>query len=208
MPKDTFLNLPEDKRRLIEYVALDEFAEFGFDNASINRIVTAAGIAKGSFYQYFEDKADLFKHILVVVEQKKAEYISPVMLNPADHDFFTLLEELYRSGLVFAKDHPKVSKIGFEVYKNQTNPLFEEIFKESRRLGYAFYVSLLDMGITRREIDPEIDKPFIIHMLMQLQLASIDFYLQNNEQGLWDDDIMPTIHLMINFIKNGIQRQK
>lgn len=208
MPKDTFLNLPEEKRRLIEDVALDEFAEYGFDKASINRIVKTAGIAKGSFYQYFEDKADLFKHILVVVEQKKAEYISPMILNPADHDFFTLLEELYRSGLVFAEDHPKVSKIGFEVYNNQTNPLFEEIFQESRRLGYAFYVSLLDMGITRGEIDPEIDKPFTIHMLMQLQLASIDFYLQNNEQGLWDDNIMPTIHLMINFIKNGIQRQK
>jgi AcrR family transcriptional regulator len=207
MPKDTFLNLPEEKRRLIEDVALDEFAEYGFDKASINRIVKTAGIAKGSFYQYFEDKADLFKHILVVVEQKKAEYISPMILNPADHDFFTLLEELYRSGLVFAEDHPKVSKIGFEVYNNQTNPLFEEIFQESRRLGYAFYVSLLDMGITRGEIDPEIDKPFTIHMLMQLQLASIDFYLQNNEQGLWDDNIMPTIHLMINFIKNGIQRQ-
>jgi AcrR family transcriptional regulator len=208
MPKDTFLNLPEGKRRLIEDVALDVFAEFGFDNASINRIVTAAGIAKGSFYQYFEDKADLFKHIMVVVGIKKAAYISPVMLNPDDHDFFTLLEELNRSGLAFAKDHPKINKIGFEVYKNQSNQLFDEIYQESRVSGYDFMTPLIDTAIARGEVDPDIDKPFIIHMLLKMQLASIDFYLQNHDQGLVDDDIMPTIHLMINFIKNGIQRQK
>jgi AcrR family transcriptional regulator len=208
MPKETFLNLPEGKRRLIEDIALDEFAECGFNNASINRIVKTAGIAKGSFYQYFEDKADLFKHIMAVIGGKKAQYISPVMLNPADHDFFTLLEELYRSGLAFAKDHPKESKIGFEVYKNQINPLFDKIFQENRVSGYAFMAPLIDTAITRGEIDPDLDKPFIIHMLLQMQLASIDFYLQNHEQGLVDDDIMPTIHLMINFIKNGIQRRK
>jgi len=208
MPKDTFFNLPEAKRQLIEEVGLVEFAEFGFYNASINRIVAAARIAKGSFYQYFEDKADIFMHIITVVGEMKRGYISPVILNPVDHDFFTLLEELYRSGLAFAKDHPKASKVGFEVYKNQTNPLFHEIFQESRRLGYAFLAHLIDTAIAQGEIDPDIDKPFIIHMLLQIQVASINFYLQNKEQGLFDDDIMPTIHLMLNFIKNGIKRQK
>ncbi|NIV34346.1 MAG: TetR family transcriptional regulator, partial [Anaerolineae bacterium] len=50
MPKDTFFNLPEDKRALICKVALEEFGEYAFDQASINRIVAKAGIAKGSFY--------------------------------------------------------------------------------------------------------------------------------------------------------------
>jgi len=204
MPKDTFLNLPEGKRRLIENVALDEFAEFGFDNASINRIVSTAGIAKGSFYQYFEDKADLFKYVIVVIGQKKAEYISHVMLNPCDHDFFTLLEELYRSGLAFAKDHPKLNNIGFEVYKNQEKKLFDKIYQESRDIGYTFFAPLIDTAIARGEIDQDIDKPFIIHMLLEMQVASINFYLKKHEQGLVDDDIMPTIHLMLNFIKNGI----
>ena len=204
MPKDTFLNLPEEKRRLIEDVALDEFAEFGFDNASINRIVATAGIAKGSFYQYFEDKADVFIHIVAVVGQKKVEYISPVLLNPEDHDFFTLLEELYRSGLAFAKDHPQASKVGFEIYNNQSNQLLGDLFQENRRSGYAFFAPLIDKAIARGEIDPDMDKPFIIHMLLQMQVDSINFYLQNSEQGSLDDDIMPTIHLMLNFIKNGI----
>ena len=47
MPKETFLNLPDQKRQMIEDAAIDEFAAWGYDNASITRIVEACQIAKG-----------------------------------------------------------------------------------------------------------------------------------------------------------------
>jgi len=56
MPKQTFFNLSPDKRGTIEQAALDEFTAYGFDNSNMNRIVAQSRIAKGSFYQYFEDK--------------------------------------------------------------------------------------------------------------------------------------------------------
>ena len=67
MPKETFFNLPEDKRTLICQVAIDEFAAHSFDRVSINRIVARSGIAKGSFYQYFENKHDLFLYLLQLI---------------------------------------------------------------------------------------------------------------------------------------------
>ena len=54
--------------------AVEEFAEYGLENASTNRIVKNSGIAKGSFYQYFEDKQDVFMHLLDVIEQKEMEF--------------------------------------------------------------------------------------------------------------------------------------
>ncbi|MBA7547176.1 hypothetical protein ES705_39579 [subsurface metagenome] len=45
---------------------MDEFAEYGFDLASIQRVIRKAGIPRGSFYQYFEDK---------MIEQVKRTYI-------------------------------------------------------------------------------------------------------------------------------------
>ena len=210
MPKETFLNLPKKKRRLIEEVALSEFADFGFEKASINRIVTGANIAKGSFYQYFEDKSDVFGHILQLVGTMKLDYISPVLHNPADVDFFTFLEELYRSGLAFAKDHVQAARVAFEVYKNRTNPLFEDMYLESQRQGIAFYAPLIDRSIKKGELDPNINKTFVIHMLIYLQVASFDYYLENeatnpHNDSPWAGDIMPTINLMINFVKKGIQ---
>ena len=71
MPKDTFFNLPGDKRTLICDVAIDEFADHPFDQASVNRIVAKSGIAKGSFYQYFEDKEDLFLYIIQRIAEEK-----------------------------------------------------------------------------------------------------------------------------------------
>ena len=67
MPKQTFLNLPEEKRNTIITAAINEFAEYGLENASTNRIVANSGISKGSFYQYFEDKQDVFMYLLTVV---------------------------------------------------------------------------------------------------------------------------------------------
>ncbi len=213
MPKDTFYNLTEDKRHLIETTALDEFAAYGFDKASINRIVDAAGIAKGSFYQYFVDKGDLYKHIIVRIEEEKLKYITPVMQNPSDQDFFTLLGEIFRVGLAFAKENPKAGKVSFEVYKNQTHPLFQEIYQEAMVGGIAYYGSLLDLAISHGEIDPDIDKKFISHLLIRLQVASFDYFFAEGNEGdsdpeKWADNIMPTVKKMIDFIRCGIQSQQ
>ena len=46
MPKQTFLNLPEEKRETIINAAVEEFAEYGLENASTNRIVKTAALQK------------------------------------------------------------------------------------------------------------------------------------------------------------------
>lgn len=64
MPKDTFLNLSEDKKNKIINAAKKEFARVPIEEASIKNIVEEAEIARGSFYQYFESKEDLLKYML------------------------------------------------------------------------------------------------------------------------------------------------
>ena len=60
MPTDTFFRLPEEKRTRILEGAWSEFTAVPYAEASINRIVQTSRIPRGSFYQYFEDKNDLF----------------------------------------------------------------------------------------------------------------------------------------------------
>ena len=56
MPTRRYTNLdPETKSKLLE-ASIDEFAEKGYNDASLNAIIKAAGISKGSLYYYFEDK--------------------------------------------------------------------------------------------------------------------------------------------------------
>ncbi len=209
MPKDTFLNLPEKKRLLIEEAAIDEFAAWGFDNASINRIVADCQIAKGSFYQYFEDKKDLFNYLMTRISQKKLDYISPVMLNPQAHDFFTLLQELYRSGLEFAKQNPKAALVGNRVYKNQEHPVYQEVFKDGKDAGKAYYDQLITLAIARGEIRSDIDMDFVIHILMSLNVSTFEYYFDAIKGADFNmaevgEDVMDTVNLFIDFIKHGI----
>ncbi|XCP86136.1 TetR/AcrR family transcriptional regulator [Roseburia hominis] len=64
MPKKTFFNLSESKRNHIIDVAMDEFAKAPYQNISINHLIKCIGIPTGSFYQYFEDKKDLYFYIV------------------------------------------------------------------------------------------------------------------------------------------------
>ena len=59
MPTETFLHLPEEKRKRITDAAIQEFSRVPLEEASIANIVKNAEIPRGSFYQYFDDKVDL-----------------------------------------------------------------------------------------------------------------------------------------------------
>ena len=64
MPTQTFYRLPEEKRTRLTEAAWKEFMSTRFEDVSINRIVHDAQIPRGSFYQYFEDKTDIFLYLL------------------------------------------------------------------------------------------------------------------------------------------------
>lgn len=60
MIKKTFYNLPETKRERIYQAIKTEFNRVPLDKISINSIIKEANISRGSFYQYVDDKGDLY----------------------------------------------------------------------------------------------------------------------------------------------------
>ena len=64
MPTSTFFRLPEEKRKRLTEAAWEEFTRVNFAAASINKIIQEARIPRGSFYQYFADKEELFRYLL------------------------------------------------------------------------------------------------------------------------------------------------
>ena len=64
MISPTFQNLKEDKKDRIIDAALAEFAARPFNEASITNIVKNADISRGSFYQYFGNKENIYKYLV------------------------------------------------------------------------------------------------------------------------------------------------
>jgi AcrR family transcriptional regulator len=54
---------PERRQQLL-HVARDVFAKRGYHAAKIDDIVVAAGVARGTFYLYFDDKRAIFEEIV------------------------------------------------------------------------------------------------------------------------------------------------
>ena len=64
MPTSTFFNLRPEKQERLLTAAAREFAAQPFHEASINSMIRAAGIPRGSFYVYFRDKEELFQYLV------------------------------------------------------------------------------------------------------------------------------------------------
>ena len=69
------------KHRLV-YCAKRAFASKGYYSTSISQIVQEAGIARGTFYQYFDNKLHIFENILDSFLQDLQDCIRPIALGP------------------------------------------------------------------------------------------------------------------------------
>lgn len=85
MPKQTFFNLKDEKQRRIIAAARREFSHHPLYESSINNIIKEAKIPRGSFYQYFEDIADLYGYYFsLILEDIQARLIDEVRQNHGD----------------------------------------------------------------------------------------------------------------------------
>lgn len=91
MSFERFDKLPDEKRKRILEAAKDEFLNSMYEKASINKIIQAAGISRGSFYTYFEDKQDLLECVMFEYCRKWVGFFQEVMKRESN-DFWRAAE--------------------------------------------------------------------------------------------------------------------
>ena len=127
MPKSTFYNLSEDKKQKIEEAIKEEFSKHSANKVSISNIIEKAGIPRGSFYQYFEDKDDALKYIInkfIEVENKEIEEL----LIKNEGDIFQTSVDIFE--YILGKNSDKKERILckniIEELKNENTNMFEK----------------------------------------------------------------------------------
>ncbi|MGB8984927.1 MAG: TetR/AcrR family transcriptional regulator [Anaerolineales bacterium] len=177
MPKQTFLNLPSEKRETVLNAAVDEFAEYGLENASTNRIVKNSGIAKGSFYQYFEDKQDVFLYLLSEMERAEMEFFKDK--HPPDHnmDTFQYFRWLVKTGMEFGLAHPRRVQAAWRVLIGD-GLYYGKNFAAYRQKTTQALTALIQQAIERGEVDPSVDVELAV-MIMETWSNAITAYVLN-----------------------------
>ncbi len=142
--KSTFNNLPAAKRALILREAVREFADHGFRQASVNRIVERTGIAKGSLYQYFDNKEGLFLYVFGCFAESIKETVRAS--GAEDGDFFTSLAQVMRAGEAFVAGHPDYFRLYLKLAGDDDIPHRAQLMGMLRLFPAEYFAPLLVQG--------------------------------------------------------------
>lgn len=91
MPTETFFRLPQQKRERLMRAVNAELARVPFSALSINRIIREADISRGSYYQYFRDRDDLYEYLLAGYRACMQQSAEQTLLNQRGDVFLTVL---------------------------------------------------------------------------------------------------------------------
>jgi len=130
-----FNNLNSEKQAEIINAAIKEFVNNGYEKASTNEIVKKANISKGSLFNYFNNKRDLYLYLIehsIQVIEKFYEQI-----DVSETDLFKRIEDIGLQKLYFHQKFPHVfdflaSSIQEEsaevrdAIKQKVNPVYDE----------------------------------------------------------------------------------
>ena len=186
MPKQTFLNLPQEKRETILNAAVEEFAQYGLENASTNRIVENSGISKGSFYQYFEDKQDVFMYLLSVIEQEEMEFFKDRHPPSNNMDTFQYFRWMVKTGMEFDLARPRVIQAAWRVLLGE-GLYYGKSFGEYRQKTAQALTEMIKHAIERGEVDPSVDVELAV-MIMETWSNAITTYVLN--EGMKQKDML------------------
>lgn len=175
MPTETFFNLPESKRRLILDLAIEEFADNDYNQASVSRIVARAGIAKGSLYQYFADKRDLYLYLLQIAADEKRQFLSSARPPDPDGNIFDTIRWLFGHGMDFEFSNPRLARIGYRAIYGDA-PLPDETRLLLRESTARFFQPMVERGMARGDIDPALD-PALAAFLFNAVFSQLGDYL-------------------------------
>lgn len=167
MNLEKFENLDEDKKQRIIDAAVEEFNLHGYVGASTNNIVKNAEISKGSLFNYFENKENLFKYLF---KYNIEMLLGNFQKNRNKLEKSTLIEayKLFISANIeFFTENPTVFKFLAKAMTTSPEPIRTEFQKKKREIQ-SFVVNSVIQNADKLSFRDNIDKEKIAFMILTL----------------------------------------
>lgn len=150
----TFENLSEEKKLRIINSAIEEFANKGYKRATVDNIVSKAGISKGSIFQYFKNKERLYLYICDYQIKIITDEVFKQKENN-ENDFFKLYKQAARVKFEILKKNPYIFKFFKTLYSDDSQVAqkwLENILENKNQLVLNF-IGDYDKSKFRDDID-------------------------------------------------------
>lgn len=203
MPKQTFLNLDIEKQTRIKNAAIDVFSSQIYEQANLSDVIKKADIPRGSFYQYFENKRDLYFYLIDIIKETKIGYLGDLYINP-NLPLLDLIDELYKRGIKFAIDHPKLVAIFDKLLHNRNN-IYDDLMYMVKQNSIDFYLDIIkrdqEKNLLRRDINAETLASILTNMTINITLDDLDM---NDSEKCYQMMEMH-FHHIIDILRKGVE---
>ena len=207
MPTERFYKLPEEKKKAIRDSAMEEFIRVPFEKVSINKIIQNAGISRGSFYTYFEDKRDLVRYIFSDTADKLKFFWTKSVVTHGG-DLWIASEELLDQAIIFAQKGKMFQMMQSIVLYQDFDKLFAEIHGSNgvgEKKGNEILEALYE--VTDKEKFRKIDMDsfgILVSMIMGCVMESIGWYNRHMES---EENIKKIFREKLEILQHGICKQ-
>lgn len=204
MPRPRFLRADPAIQTAILDTALDELGTEGYDGASLNRILLAAGLSKGAFYYYFDDKADL---AAAVLERELARWnvVQDLDLGTTPDTFWAALEHYARCGLDLLRAAPKsrdvIVRLGAAAMRD---PALRERLAPHMAQGQARMTTLWQRGIEIGAVRKDLPAATLI-TLAQGAKSTLGAAMLPTDRAATDAELETFTHVYIDLIRRMTQ---
>ncbi len=160
MPRPRFEKLAPARREKILHAAAREFARFGYEGASINRILEAVELSKGAFYYYFDDKPDLAATVLMWVYRDILALYDTVEVPEDGAKFWDTIHRFARQSIAMLERTPYANELAsrlghaFANDKELSNRLMQAASKAMTAVA-AIWKRGQEVGAVRSDIPVE-----------------------------------------------------
>jgi AcrR family transcriptional regulator len=161
MPRPRYERAAPELKSGIVAAARKELARAGYEGASLNRILEDAGLSKGAFYYYFDDKDDLVGTVLLDMYRPAAELIEVLTQPKTAKDFWAAMERVNRrqlDAMEASRESMEVaSTIGRAALSNKA--LADKIMPVFAPFIGAFLQFIRkgqELGAVRKDLTPEV----------------------------------------------------
>ncbi len=198
LPRQTFFNLPEEKKQILIHSAEKEFSRVPLFEASIANIIKVAGIPRGSFYQYFEGKEDIYFYLLdKMAKQRKDKFI--VFLQDHDGDLIEAMVAMFEC-MLHEEEHINFMRNAFLNMTHKVEHSFLGIFSDEESIDDFNEVSA---QIDKRKLNIAGDQE-LYHIMQILTAVTFRNFVEKFAQGLSEEQAIETYQMEMNLLKKGI----
>ena len=198
MPKELYFKIDEEKRDRIYQAAFQEFSNNKFNEASINQIVKNSDISRGSFYQYFEDKQDIYFYILdTILEKETYSYIEDLL--QMENNVFDIFKKLLKFNLDLISTS-KYSDFFEKLYLSLDYEISHHLNKKINQIK-AEMLQYKSENIFKKTVYK--NKQHIRELINLLQMINKDLICRKVFENIDDKNIMRVYDIRIEILKQN-----